>query len=164
MFKEDGVLKESEIILPPEEILKKGKTVVIECVEHIPCNPCETSCPKSAITVGSNICDLPSINYEKCSGCTLCVAICPGLAVFVVDKYSTDDESDLILPYELSSVPAEGEIVVTLDRAGEIVGRGRVIKIAEFKIMHKRKIITLRIPRTDLNRVRHFRATGKGEK
>ena len=47
----------------------KGPVVVMGCAEHIPCNPCETSCPQHAITIGDNITNLPSVDPEKCVGC-----------------------------------------------------------------------------------------------
>ena len=42
----------------------KGPVVVIECAENIPCNPCETSCPKGAISVGEPITNLPVVDPE----------------------------------------------------------------------------------------------------
>ena len=35
--------------------LSKGTKAVIECVQNIPCNPCEAACPYGAITIGDNI-------------------------------------------------------------------------------------------------------------
>jgi ferredoxin len=34
---------------------RRALAAVIECIEGIPCNPCETSCPVGAITVGDEI-------------------------------------------------------------------------------------------------------------
>ena len=31
-------------IFPPEELLKSKRLAVIECIEDIPCNPCEEAC------------------------------------------------------------------------------------------------------------------------
>ena len=31
--------------IPSEERMKKGRVAVIECVQEIPCNPCEGTCP-----------------------------------------------------------------------------------------------------------------------
>lgn len=156
-YKNDGILRESDLSLPCEEILKKGKTVIIECVENIPCDPCETSCPKKAISVGANICNLPQIEYEKCSGCGLCVAICPGLAIFMLDYSISDTEADLTIPYEIFPYPEQGKEVILVDREGDDVGMGKVIKVSEFKIMNRRKIITVRIPRENASKVRHIR-------
>ena len=70
---------------PTPEALARGPVAVIECVEEIPCNPCETSCPHGAITVGLPITRLPVLEAEKCRGCGLCIAACPGLAVYLIN-------------------------------------------------------------------------------
>jgi len=116
MFKNDGILLSSEVPLPSEEKLKKGKLAIIECVENIPCNPCETSCPQNAINIGKNICDLPQIDYSKCTGCSLCLAICPGLAIFAVNKYAMDNKAEITIPYELNTSLHKGMTVNTIDR------------------------------------------------
>ena len=76
-----GVLVENRpgAILPPQEAWekKKGGYVVIECPQRIPCNPCATSCPTGAVKPFVDINDVPEIDYEKCTGCALCVEPCP---------------------------------------------------------------------------------------
>ena len=61
---------------PKHEDYKLGNIAVIECTEQIPCNPCETSCPKGAIKVGNPITNLPTIELEKCVGCGICENVC----------------------------------------------------------------------------------------
>ena len=39
--------------VPSENRIKKGPVACIECVQEIPCNPCEEACPYGAISVGS---------------------------------------------------------------------------------------------------------------
>lgn len=67
---------------PSEEEMKKRPIAVIECVQGIPCNPCETACPFGAIEVGEPITNLPRLLTDKCQGCGLCIPACPGLAIF----------------------------------------------------------------------------------
>ena len=90
MSREDGALELREVKgcpgWPGEECLERKKVAVLECVEDIPCNPCEVSCPTGAIVVGAPITNLPRIDGEKCTGCGLCVAVCPGLAIFLVER------------------------------------------------------------------------------
>ena len=35
---------------PSEERFAKGPVAIAECVQEIPCNPCEAACPMHAIT------------------------------------------------------------------------------------------------------------------
>ena len=72
--------------VPSQERMRQGRVAVIECVQEIPCNPCESACRFQAIHIGEQITDLPRIDEEKCTGCGACVAACPGLAITVVDK------------------------------------------------------------------------------
>jgi len=61
----DGALSVEEVKncpgWPGEDCLESRKVAVLECVEDIPCNPCEVACPAGAITVGSPITNLPSM-------------------------------------------------------------------------------------------------------
>jgi Fe-S-cluster-containing hydrogenase component 2 len=112
----------------PEDFLK-GATVVIECVEEIPCNPCETACPKGAITVGKPITNLPTLDAAKCVGCGMCIAACPGLAIYIKDLYYSEKEALIVFPYEFLPLPKMGEIVTMVGRKGEEICKGRVVQI-----------------------------------
>ena len=68
---------------PTMEVLLKPKAI-IECYQQIPCNPCETSCPTHAITIGEDINQIPIIDFDKCTGCSICARVCPGLAISIV--------------------------------------------------------------------------------
>lgn len=94
MLERDGYLDFDEVEcisgFPGIEALSQKKCVVIECSQNIPCNPCEAACPHHAITVGEPITNLPIVDQEKCIGCGLCVAKCPGQAIFLVDLSKAD--------------------------------------------------------------------------
>ncbi|MDR0654591.1 MAG: 4Fe-4S dicluster domain-containing protein [Synergistaceae bacterium] len=122
-------------VRPPEDIWrdKKGGLVIVECPQRIPCNPCNTSCPAGAITPFEDINDTPEINYPKCTGCAICVAVCPGLACFVIDLSFAPDKALYKLPYEMLPVPAKGAAVDCLNRTGEVVARGTVEAVTEPK-------------------------------
>ena len=99
---------------PPQELWEKKANglVIIECPQRIPCNPCHTSCPTGAVMPFADINDTPRIDYTKCTGCTMCVAKCPGLACFVVDlTYGGPDEALMKLPYEMLPVPAVAKLL-----------------------------------------------------
>ncbi len=127
-YKEDGVLTQEDLDLPPKKRLEKGPIVIIECVEHIPCNPCVDACPFDAISMRT-ITDLPEVEYEVCTGCGTCITICPGLAIFVVDL--SGDTARVTLPYEFLPVPEEGDTVKALNRRGEAVGDATVVNVRE---------------------------------
>jgi Fe-S-cluster-containing hydrogenase component 2 len=107
---------------PDQNYIDTRRDAVLECVEDIPCNPCETVCPQGAITVGDPIINLPVIHAEKCTGCNLCIAVCPGLAIVVVEKNYNDQCAALSLPYEFLPIPEQGRTVKTYDRDGNYIG------------------------------------------
>ncbi len=111
---------------PGDKQFDKGPVAVIECDEDIPCNPCEEICPRKAISVGVPIINLPGINPDNCNGCTKCIAICPGLCIFVIDKNFNDSESLIYIPYEFYPVPDKNEIVDVLNNYGEKICEGKI--------------------------------------
>jgi Fe-S-cluster-containing hydrogenase component 2 len=112
-------------ILPPEEIVVSKRVAAIECTEEIPCNPCAYVCRVDAISKDSL--STPGIvNWEKCSGCTACVSICPGLSVFL--QMIKDGKGYVTLAYELLPAPKIGDIVELKDRSGAVVAKGVIVK------------------------------------
>jgi len=111
---------------PSEERLRKRPVAIPECPQEIPCAPCREICPTGAISMPTPN-DLPTVDYEKCIGCSLCVQICPGLAFFMV--HYVEDKARITMPHELLPVPKKGEEVVLLNRIGEPVGRGKVLTV-----------------------------------
>ncbi len=126
-------------VRPPEDLWRKKKNglVIIECPQRIPCNPCHTSCPTGAVKPFKDINDQPEIDYEKCTGCANCVAVCPGLACFVVDlTWGDEDQALMKIPYEMLPIPSEGEIVECLDREGKAITREEVLADLERSQKH----------------------------
>jgi len=134
MLSKNGIAEKDDIarFLPPDERMKRGAVAIIECFQKIPCDPCFTSCPKGAIKPFANINDLPRIDFELCDGCGICVAGCPGIAIFVIDMTYGDDEALLKLPHEFVPLPQKGEIVALLDRRGKAVAKGKVVRSIKF--------------------------------
>ena len=140
--------------IPPEERIMKGGVVMAECIQNIPCNPCQASCPVGAIEM-PDINDNPRVNFEKCIGCRTCMYHCPGLAIFYMD--GSGDTGILGLPYEMRPLPDAGEEVELLDRTGKSVGTGVVDRV-EYTERHDRTaVVLIRTDRDLLLVARHFR-------
>lgn len=149
--------------VPSQERMKKGRVAVIECVQNIPCNPCETSCKSGAITVGEQITALPVLHDEKCTGCGQCIAGCPGLAIWVIDKSRTDGKAVIDFPFEYLPLPKKGDIVTAVDRAGEPVCPGEVLAVRQNKAYDGTTIISLLIPMEHADNVRSMKRLPRKE-
>ena len=153
---ETGILESHDIIAPSEERFAQCAVAVIECVQQIPCNPCVDACPKQAIIIEGSINEVPYINFDKCNGCGVCIANCPGLAIFLIDKTCEDGKASVGLPYEFLPLPEEGEIVDLLNRAGEVCGDGEIIKVRNAKAQDRTPVVFLSVDRDLAMEVRFF--------
>ncbi len=142
---------------PDEERFAKGPVAVVECVQQIPCNPCESACPLHAIHIGEPITNTPQVDREKCIGCGMCVAACPGLAIFLVDKSYSETEATVSFPFECDPLPEKGAEIDALSRAGEYVCKGRVIKVMNPKKNDHTPVVTIAIPKEHADTVRTMR-------
>ncbi|MHA1917747.1 MAG: 4Fe-4S binding protein [Candidatus Ranarchaeia archaeon] len=128
-YKCTGIITKEELkkanLLPPESIFKTKRVAFLECVESIPCDACKFSCSFDAI-IKPTISTPPVIDWEKCTGCMKCVIKCPGLTIFMVDGRKSDEEVQVIIPYELIPFPVKGQEVKLLNREGGIIGKGKV--------------------------------------
>jgi NADPH-dependent 2,4-dienoyl-CoA reductase/sulfur reductase-like enzyme/Pyruvate/2-oxoacid:ferredoxin oxidoreductase delta subunit/bacterioferritin-associated ferredoxin len=102
-----------------------GVFPVLHCTQEIPCNPCMTSCPKNLIgTSGHPILGVPEYG-SGCVGCEKCVAICPGLAVTLVDFRKSESRPVVTVPYELDTEGMKaGDVLALTDWEGGSLGTG----------------------------------------
>jgi Fe-S-cluster-containing hydrogenase component 2 len=167
-FEKTGILSNSDLrklkLLPSTQRCNKGPVVIVECIQEIPCDPCVAACPKKAITIEGNITNIPKVNFELCNGCTLCIARCPGLAIFVVNKNYSKKEATITLPYEFLPLPGKGEVVYGLDRTGRKVCRAKVEKVLTSKTFDHCAVIAITVPKKYWNTVRNIKLITKESK
>ncbi len=137
-YEKTGILSITDLKVPKKKQLEKG-VAILECVQEIPCNPCVESCPVHAISM-KDINAPPVNDFEKCVGCTKCVGVCPGLAIFVIKI--KDNKAWITLPYEFVTVPKVGDIVEALDRAGRVRGKALVKKVVK---QGKTMVVTIEV-------------------
>ena len=125
---------------------KKGPYVVIECPEKIPCDPCVDACPNEAISIPGSIIELPEIDYDKCTGCLVCIPRCPGLAIFVIDE-TPQDNAIVYIPYEFLPRPRRGDKAIGLDREGKQRCEVEVLKVIDAKKFDRCAIVGFSVPK-----------------
>lgn len=140
---------------PTMERMLKGRVAVAECYQRIPCNPCQAACPQKAITVGEDINNTPVVQERLCTGCGLCLAKCPGLAIFLAKVEG--DRAELSLPYEFLPLPKAGDRVTALNREGGEVCTATVTEVLTPPAFDRTAVVRILVPREHLYAVRNFR-------
>ncbi len=156
MLKHTGIATAEELsqIKPDCEQRQQGPVAWIECFHEIPCDPCHEACPVEAIKPFSDINHLPSIEHEDCTGCGMCVANCPGLAVFVIDETYSNTHALMALPHEFTPVPEPGDEVVLMTRAGEQAGTSEVQRVQNPKSFDRTAVVWVEVPQNMIEQVR----------
>jgi len=166
LSQDTGTMSKKELEASPgyssKDCLEKGPVVVIECTEEIPCDPCETVCKKGAIVVGDPITNLPRLDPEKCNGCGLCIPICPGLAIFMVDATYSKEGGAVSFPHEYLPLPKEGDEVEAVDRRGKTVCKGKVVKVQSPKGYDHTPVVKVAVPNKYIQEVRGMKRSEKG--
>jgi len=129
---------------------------VIECPEKIPCDPCVNACPQDAISIPGTLIELPEVDYDKCTGCLLCIPRCPGLAIFVIDE-TPDDHAILYIPYELLPRPKKGDTAIGLDKEGKEQCEVTITKVIDAKKFDHCAVVGFTVPKDLINTIRFIK-------
>lgn len=157
-YLDHGIITKEELVsighYPSEERMRKGPVAVCECLQKIPCNPCESSCPFQAIHIGEDISQLPELDVEKCVGCGSCVTACSGLACFVLDKSYSEEVGSVTFPYEYLHTFQKGDVVRAADRGGNYVCDAVVKRVITTPKSDRTTVVTLEVPLEFVDEVR----------
>jgi Fe-S-cluster-containing hydrogenase component 2/bacterioferritin-associated ferredoxin len=135
-----------------EEMSEENQGVfpMFHCSQEIPCNPCTSVCPNGSIRIeGNDILGLPTfLSSEQCDACEKCVAICPGLAITLVDFRKSSDGTALVtIPYEFPNASiAVGQSVTVLDTLGAVLGNVKVERVRAPKTADHALLVKVRAP------------------
>ncbi|MDY6915747.1 MAG: (2Fe-2S)-binding protein, partial [Candidatus Cloacimonadota bacterium] len=144
--------------LPKEET---GVMPIIHCLQEIPCNPCTTICPTNSIKIKEdNLMGLPKY-VGGCIGCGKCVAICPGLAITLVD-YRNDSENPIVtVPYEVMNHSVKvGDKIPAVDIEGKFLAELEIFNITPVK-NNKTHLIRLKSPKEIAKKIVSFSIQNK---
>ena len=138
---------------------KSGLFPVIRCVQEIPCDPCIHICPKDMIKMSEDeIFGLPEVVGDECTGCNLCLAVCPGLAITLVDVRKEGPDGLVTVPFELLELEVKvGDEVEAVDMDGEFVAKARVEKTMKRKAYDRTILVTLKVPKDKAIKVAGFK-------
>ena len=142
---------------------EKGAFPVLHCVQEIPCDPCTAVCPRDLIKIDpGDIRRLPVFLAREegkgCTGCEKCVAICPGLAVTLVDFRKDAEFPTVAIPYEFLKESFEaGDRVTVQDTEGAPLGNVEVVAVKAVKANDRTVIIKVRAPKEYAKRIAGIR-------
>ncbi len=137
---------------------REGIHPVIECTQNIPCNPCQEACKFGCISVGEKITNLPGvIAGSKCTGCGMCVANCPGQAIFLVNEDEGDGFATITLPYEFLPTPKTGEKGKALSRDGKAVCDAEIVSVRTNKTFDHTMLLTMKVPKEYAAKARFYK-------
>jgi len=142
--------------LPPEA---EGVFPVLHCVQEIPCNPCVSVCPQECIVIEEDdMRQLPQYTGNECTGCARCVAICPGLAITLVDYRKDPAYPTVTIPYEfIEDTIAVGDVVTVLDMEGQVLGNVEVVRVRNVKANDRTILVGVKAPKETAKRMAGIR-------
>jgi Fe-S-cluster-containing hydrogenase component 2 len=90
---------------------------------------------------------LPVFIGDKCDACGLCIAACPGQAIFRVDATYSDTQATVSFPYEYLPLPQKGDVVSGVNRSGKVVCQAQVLRVQKPKGFDRTAVITIIVPK-----------------
>ncbi len=164
-YRTADILKSRPGATTPERTpdLEEGVFPVLHCDQEIPCDPCTAVCPNDLIEMDrTDIRLLPSFVAEKggrgCTGCEKCVAVCPGLAITLVDYRKDREFPTVAIPFEfLKDTLKAGDSVVVEDTEGHPLGKVEVGAVKAIKANDRTVIVKVRAPREFARRIAGIR-------
>ena len=146
-----------------------GVLPVLHCVQEIPCDPCTAVCPRDLIAIdASDIRKLPFLKEgapgQGCTACEKCVAVCPGLAITLVDGRKDPEFPTVVIPYEfLKDGVREGDRVVVQDTEGNRLGEVEVVGVKAVKANDRTVLVKVRAPREYAAKIAGLRVQAETE-
>ena len=129
---------------------------ILRCTQDIPCNPCTDVCITDGIVIPEgNLLGRPRL-VGDCVGCLKCVAICPGLAITLVDRRHDPNGATarVTVPWEMpEGLLRPGQEVPTTGLEGGPVGTGKVLRILAGKSLNRRRLLVLDVPASEAEKV-----------
>ena len=124
---------------------------VMHCRQEIPCDPCAHVCPYGLIQIDDHdIRGLPQFTLrddKNCIACERCIAICPGLAITVVDFRKDSNQALVSIPLEFSEEFIKvGDSVPVTDIDGEALGEYPVTRVRSLRQFSHTLIVQVQVP------------------
>ena len=124
---------------------------VMHCRQEIPCDPCSSVCPNNLIHIDpADIRQLPEfcpVDEKNCIACERCVAVCPGLAITLVDFRKDKAYPTVSIPMEFTENYLQaGSVVAVTDVEGQILGQFPVIRSRTIKPYTHTLVVRVQVP------------------
>ena len=148
---------------------ESGVFPVLHCNQEIPCDPCTAVCPNKLIEIEeTDIRLLPTFLANRdgkgCTGCEKCVAVCPGLAITMVDYRKDGEFPTVAVPLEfLKETLQAGDSVVVEDTEGQALGRVEVAAVKAIKANDRTVIVKVRAPKEYAKKIAGIRLQAEKE-
>lgn len=115
----------------PQNFIKEKPLASLECFEETSCRLCMEKCPHGAI-VKEKLMDFPRIKADLCTGCGVCVAVCPSSSAVMIRENADAQTLRYYLAADTVEGARPGDSVQALNRKGETLGTARVVQVQPY--------------------------------